>query len=360
MRIMVVAPGPRFSTYDTFRYYAQAFKELGHDVFTFNYHDHYAYHATALTELEGKDPESMELQLHAITLASEDLISRIARKRPELVFVISALALPQGVWDWLDSFKDSLKKPFTTMVLFTESPYIDETQAPILKRIDLAATMDMASLDIFRSINENSIYIRHAYNPEVHRPVPKSFEHAADVFMVGTGFPERIRLLAGIDWSGIDLRIFGGNWGDIEESDSLKGYYSIEFLDNDTDVPIYYSSSKINLNIFRTAKWPGENVTHISPDLAYSISPRCYEVMGCGGFLLTDARQELLELFDDGKDLVVFDGAEDLEDKIHYYLINERARNKIAFSGLKAVADHTYVDRSREIIKHVEDFWRVL
>jgi spore maturation protein CgeB len=360
MRIMVVAPGTKFSTYDTFRYYTEAFKELGHNVFTFNYHDHYGYHATALFELEGGDTEDIEFQRKAIVLSGEDLISRIARKKPDLVFVISALALPPGIWDWFDSFNESLKNPFTTMVLFTESPYIDETQLPILEMIDLAATMDMASLDMFRSVNENTIYIRHAYNPEVHRPMSLSPEHMADVFMVGTGFPERIKMLASIDWSGIDLRIFGGNWGDIEESDKLEDYYEIDFLDNEVEVPLYYSNSKINLNIFRTAKWPGENVTHISPDLAYSISPRCYEIMGCGGFLLTDARQELLELFEDGKDLVVFDGVEDLEDKIQYYLMNDRARRKIALSGLKAVSEHTYVNRARKIIKNVEDFWRVL
>lgn len=327
---------------------------LGHETFAFMYHDHFAYHATALASSEDKTGEEFELQTRAIGMASESLISRIARVRPELVFIISGIALPMGVWDWLDSFKGSLKEPFRTMVLFTESPYIDETQFPVLARVDIAATTDRASLEAFKAINEKSIYIQHAYNSQVHIMQPMSQEHMADVFMVGTGFPERIRLLSQIDWDGIDIRLFGGNWDDLQESALLSNFYSLEFMDNKTEVVDYYSNSRINLNIFRTAKWPGENVLHINPDNAYSISPRCYEIMGCGGFLLTDTRPELLELFEVGKDFVVFDGALDLEDKIEYYLLNESARRRIAMSGHRAVRDHTYEDRASKIIEFVK------
>jgi len=352
---MVVAPGPRFSTYDTFRYYHDAFAELGHKVVAFKYHDHFAYHATALAHLEDKSGEEYELQQRAIMLSAENLISRIARTRPELIFIVSGIALPMGVWDWLESFKSALKEPYKTMVLFTESPYIDDTQFPVLKRVDLAATTDLASLDKFKGINEATMYVRHAQNPNVHKMQPISKAHDADVFMVGTGFPERIKLLSEIDWTDVDLRIFGGNWDDLEESKALADYYSVEFLDNEAEVSKYYGNSKINLNIFRTAKWPGENVIHIAPEQAYSLSPRCYEIMACGGFLLTDTRPELEELFDVGKDLVVFEGAEDLQDKIRYYLAHDSERKRIAMSGYSAVREHTYTNRAEQIIEFVEN-----
>lgn len=355
MRILTVSPGPKFSTYDTFMYYHRAFESIGHETFAFKYHDHFAYHATALSYMEGKSGDEEELQIRAIGLASESLISRIARVRPDLVFIISGIALPVQVWDWLDSFKSSLSKPFETMVLFTESPYIEETQAPLIGRVDIAGTMDRSSLDMFKGINDRSVYVQHAYCNAVHYIQPVSIRHAADVFMVGTGFPERIRLLSKVDWSNVDFRIFGGNWGDIQESKAIEEFYNLDFLDNSTDVAKYYSNSRISLNIFRTAKWPGENVLHIDPDEAYSISPRCYEIMGCGGFLLTDIRPELDELFDVGKDLVVFDGAEDLGDKVHYYLRHDNERNRIAMSGYRAVREHTYEDRARKIIDFVSD-----
>ena len=360
MKIMVVAPGPKFSTYDTFLYYGDAFSRLGHKVFKFNYHDHFAYHLSALSYLEGIEPEDVALQRRAMTIAGEDLISRIARTGPEFIFVVSGIALPPGVWDWLDTFRENLIRPFTTMVLFTESPYIDETQKIILNRTDIAATIDRSNLDAFRDINSESHYIRHAYNPRVHTIMPRSIDHGADVFMVGTGFPERIKLLSEVNWDGVDLRIFGGNWGDTKDSDAIEDFYTAEFLDNKSEVPLYYTNSRISLNIFRTAKMPGENVLHIPSDLAYSVSPRCYEIMGCGGFLLSDARQELLELFEEGKDFVMFDGAEDLQDKMRFYLHSPRSRDRIALSGFRAVSGHTYENRAKEIIDIVEEYWRAL
>jgi len=358
MRILTVAPGPRFSTFDTFKYYTKAFSDLGHEVAAFNYHDHYAYHATALSYIEDGDAEDLGLQKRAMLLAAEDLIARVARKQPELIFVVSGLALPPGVWDWLDTFRSGLEKKFATMCLFTESPYIDETQYPILERVDYAATMDFSSLQKFADVNENSLYIRHAYEPTVHKPQPMSVDHMADVFMVGTGFPERINLLTSIDWTDIDLRLFGGNWGDL--GDGLDKYYSPEFLDNEEEVPLFYTNSRISLNIYRTAKWPGENVLHIEPGIAYSVSPRCYEILGSGGFLLTDSRPELLELFEDGKDIVVFDGAEELGDKIKFYLSHPRQRDKIVASGRRAVSGHTYMSRAAKILKYINDNRRVL
>lgn len=355
MRVLVVAPGPRFSTYDTFTYYHDAFINLGHETFAFKYHDHFGYHATALSLMEDKTGEEYELQMRAIGLSAESLISRVARVKPDLIFIVSGLALPIGVWDWLDTFKDSLKNPFRTMILFTESPYIDESQFPLIDRVDYAATTDKASLPAFREINERSMYIQHAHNPVVHKMWPASRAHQADVFMVGTGFPERILLMSQVDWEGIDLRIFGGNWGDLPESTLLDGHYSLDFISNSEQVVQWYSNSKICPNMFRTAKWPGENVLHVSPGDGYSISPRCYEIMGCGGFLLTDTRPELLELFKEGKDFVAFEGPEDLEDKIRYYLVHDRERRKIALSGRSAVRGHTYEDRAKKIIEFVSN-----
>ena len=360
MRIMVVAPGPKFSTFDTFRYYTEAFVALGHQVSTFRYHDHYTYHANAIAAIEEVTDLTEDQKRRAIMIASEDLISRIARKAPDFIFVVSGLALPDGVWDWLNTFREALKKPYMTMVLFTESPYLDKQQIPMLAEIDMAATTDLSSVDSFRSYNENTIYVRHAYNPSVHKIMPTSWNHRADVFMVGTGFPERIDMLNDVDWSGIDLRVFGGNWIDTERGKPLEPYVTDDFLDNIEDVPYWYSNSKINLNMFRTAMWPGDNILHIDPDAAYSISPRCYEIMGCGGFLLTDERPELSELFEVGKDFVVFDSAEEMEDKIKYYLAHDRERKRIAMSGYMAVRGHTYVDRATEIMSFVEDYRRNL
>lgn len=354
MNILVVAPGPSFSTFDVYNYYTLAFRELGHKVSQFDYHNHFSYHASAIAYFEDSDEHDKEVQRRAIGFSAEGLISKIARTKPDLVFFISGLAIPYMAWDWVDTFKGSLKESFETMCLFTESPYIEESQIPIIERVDIAATMDLSSLEMFQEHNERSMYVKHAFHPDIHKVMPYSKDHVSDVFMVGTGFPERIKALASVNWGDIDLRVFGGNWMDLPVSGVIEQYCSVGFLDNIKDVPRWYSNSKINLNMYRTAKWPGESVVHIESDIAYSISPRCYEVMACGGFLLTNSRPELHDLFEEGKEFVVFESHEELEDKIKYYLVHSNEREKIAMAGWKAVREHTFANRAREILAFME------
>ena len=71
--------------------------------------------------------------------------------------------------------------------------------------------------------------------------------------------------------------------------------------------------------------------------------------------MLTESRPELEELFDVGKNLVVFEGAEDLQDKIRYYLPHDSERKRIAMSGYSAVREHTYTNRAEQIIEFVEN-----
>jgi len=62
------------------------------------------------------------------------------------------------------------------------------------------------------------------------------------------------------------------------------------------------------------------------------------------------------ELFEENKDLVIFDSWKDLKEKIDYYLKNEEEREKIALSGYqKAINYHKYEDRVKFILEKVEE-----
>lgn len=72
-------------------------------------------------------------------------------------------------------------------------------------------------------------------------------------------------------------------------------------------------------------------------------SDRLYRILGSGAFCLTHYYPEIEKEFIDGKDLVVWQSLEDLEDKINYYLANEEQRKIIAKSGHeKAINNHTW------------------
>ncbi len=103
------------------------------------------------------------------------------------------------------------------------------------------------------------------------------------------------------------------------------------------EMPRVFKESKINLNITLRSIKSG-------------IPLRGFDIMGSGGFLLSNFQPDFLELFTPGEDFVFYESEGDLLDKIDYYLSHDREREAIARSGHdKVAAGHTYRHRVREM-----------
>lgn len=106
-----------------------------------------------------------------------------------------------------------------------------------------------------------------------------------------------------------------------------------------TEMPLVFHQSRINLNMT------------IRP-IQTGLSLRVFDILGCGGFLLTNYQQELSDLYEIGKDVEVFTSKEELADKAAYYLTHDTERQKIARSGYeKTRALHTYETRIGQMIR---------
>jgi len=89
-------------------------------------------------------------------------------------------------------------------------------------------------------------------------------------------------------------------------------------------MPEIFRKSKINLNITLRS-------------IASGIPLRAMDIMGAGGFLLSNYQPELAEYFIDGEEMVLFESREDMLFKIAYYLEHEEERKRIAVNGWKKV-----------------------
>lgn len=100
-----------------------------------------------------------------------------------------------------------------------------------------------------------------------------------------------------------------------------------------SEMPKVFHASKINLNF---------TISNIKS----GIPLRIWDVLGSGGFLLTNYQAEIPYYFTEGEDLVCFDGVEDMREKAAYYLAHEEERRRIAENGYKKVKQHhSYVER---------------
>ena len=91
--------------------------------------------------------------------------------------------------------------------------------------------------------------------------------------------------------------------------------------------------------------------------LCNDINMRVFEALGCGSLLVTNDLSDngQAELFRDGVHLAAYRDAEELVDKIAYYLGHEEVRERIAARGRQeALARHTYGHRMETILRAAE------
>ncbi len=105
------------------------------------------------------------------------------------------------------------------------------------------------------------------------------------------------------------------------------------------DMPYIFHNSKINLNITLRSIKSG-------------IPLRALDIMGSGGFLLSNYQAEYDEYFTAGEDYVFYEDYYDLEEKVEYYLSREKERKEIALNGCRKVREeHNYRNRIEMIIE---------
>lgn len=123
-----------------------------------------------------------------------------------------------------------------------------------------------------------------------------------------------------------------------ENDERLKNAEFCGYADYYGEMPYIFNLSKINLNISLKTIQSG-------------IPLRVVDVMGCGGFVLTNYQQEIAENFVNGEECVIYTEMGDLYEKAKFYLENEEERRRVARNGLEKVKrEFTFEDRVRRML----------
>jgi spore maturation protein CgeB len=94
---------------------------------------------------------------------------------------------------------------------------------------------------------------------------------------------------------------------------------------------------------------------HIDVAEGYANNMRLFETTGVGALLLTDAAPNLGDLFEPGREVVTYEGEDDLVEKIEHYLTHDDERLEIAGAGQKrTLSEHTYRRRMAELAPMLE------
>lgn len=159
-------------------------------------------------------------------------------------------------------------------------------------------------------------------------------------FLLGReqSFQERIIYLTIINevFKDKNVKVYGNElWKDYTSS-----YFG--HADYYQSMPKIMKSTKINLNITRTFVESG-------------LPLRIFDVLGAGGFLLTNYKKGLEYNFKVGTDFIIYRDLQDLIEIIKYYLLHDKERKEISNNGFETVKRyHTYDLRLREIMNIVK------
>lgn len=153
------------------------------------------------------------------------------------------------------------------------------------------------------------------------------------VSFIGSAYGNRPRWMVELASRGIAVECFGYGWN--------NGPVAAE------EIPRIMRDSVISLNFADAATGLAGAPRHGGRQ----IKARVFEVPGAGGMLLTEQADNLDQFYHPGKELVAFDGVDDLADKIRHLLAQPDERDRIARAGHeRTMREHTYEHRFRALL----------
>jgi spore maturation protein CgeB len=338
MRFLMAHPGPHFSVHDLYAGWTDALRAVGQQVLEFNLQDRLTFYGTVLLETaeEGKFKKALTGD-QATELAINGLYAALLKTRPHVLFVVSGFFVPAELLDIARA------AGVRVVLLCTESPYEDRRQAELAAHADLTLINDPTNRSMFPP---ETLYLPHAYRPALHHTGAAPPHMECDLGFVGTAYPSRVEFFEALDLDGLDV-ILAGNWQLLPEGHRLRQYLGHEITDclDNADAADVYRGARVGLNLYRREAE--------RPELSagWAMGPREVEMAACGAFFLRDPRGEGDELLDM---LPVFTSPAEASEQLRWWLARPDERRAAAFKARDAVADRTFDNHARRLLRLLE------
>jgi spore maturation protein CgeB len=341
LRILVVAP--LFQEWYAGRFILSAARSegleaLGFDYrFPFNLKDFYI-HNRGVDELWGIVRRKVKIVQNAfLTIINERLVKVSEKYCPDLVLVCEGELLKEDTLERIRKVVGS-KLAFWTF----DDPQLIERHLKVARWYDNCFTN---SLDAVLTYQENDIdsvsYLPWGCDPHIHRRINlddlKDAKYKSAVCLYANFNTKRVAFLRRV--SDIQLGIWGRGWNLLHHGDPLRNFWKGPIV-RLMELVKMYSGTKIALNIQR-------------PETTLSTTTsRIWEATSCGAMLLTENVSGIDLAFEVGKEVVCYEGAKDLGEKVIFYLTNEEMRREIASCGqARSRRCHTVANRLRKILE---------
>ncbi len=327
MKILVVCmlhtygdPKREYS-FEYFNFY-QVLKAMGHEVELFDYMG--------------------EIQAHGKAEMNRRLLERVRNWQPAAAMF--SLYTDQFEAETINALRTHTK----TFCFFHDDTWRVEYSRYWARQFDYFSTPDLHGEMKYRGMGlANAIYFPFGCNEQVFQKMETGKRF--DVSFVGGWHPYREWLINRIRKAGIAVEVMGYRWpkGEVDQEGMVR----------------IFNESKINLNLTNSASWdirylaasPRALINRLrSKKNIEQMKARIFEVNGCGAFQLSYFVEGLANCYDMDREIAVYADADDLIEKIKFYLEHEALRESMAAAAFtRTLRDHTYAQRFQTVLRRM-------
>jgi hypothetical protein len=234
----------------------------------------------------------------------------------------------------------------------------------------------------FLAIGANPLWWPMASNPKYFKPLDLPRTIAAS--FVGANYALRARYVVHLLVNGVDVHVYGPGWqwgtttrwrslakrfkyllmaciaisaqsqyrasANLADHD-LRSNLATRFPENvhppvsDEELIALYSQSKISLGFLEVYDRHDASLT-----ITQHLHLREFEAPMCGALYCTGYTDELAEMFEPDREVLVYHNQHEMLDKVRYYLVHPGEAEKVRQAGLaRALKDHTYHKRFTDL-----------
>ncbi|MGY3343474.1 MULTISPECIES: CgeB family protein [unclassified Bradyrhizobium] len=204
---------------------------------------------------------------------------------------------------------------------------------------DMMISQLLRVVQSFRDVGVRSEVVHLAFEPDILDLLPPAPERSVDISFVGAVSADHQQRVAQLETVArkYDLKLYGSGLHTLPASSPLHRCNQGEVW----GVEMYQAlrASRLTLN------------SHIDQAGREAGNARLFEATGVGTFLLTDLKDNLHKLFDEGREIAAWRSVDDCLTKIDRYLANEDERDAIAAAGqVRTLSTHTFRQRVDDIL----------
>jgi spore maturation protein CgeB len=331
----------------------KAFKELGHEVLKFGWHDYFKPTNGFIDRLS-KKIQNRFITGPIIGRINRDFVKTAALFTPDLIFVYRGTHLTAGT---LEEIKRQL--PDMTLVGYNnDDPFAKGHHYALwrhfLKSVpqyDLMFAYRHHNLDDFLRVGAKRVeLLRSWYFPERNHPVSLSADdsqkYECDVVFIGHyEADDRKKYLEELVRQGFRLRLFGPgyDWDPvIKDSPELKPHIPVRLVWGEE-----YNKALCGAKVA---------LCFLSKLNRDTYTRRCFEIPATGTLMLSEYTDDQATLYKEGEEADYFRNEDELIEKVRKYLNDEKRRQTVAANGYRRVLEdgHDVVSRMKQVLESVK------